>query len=166
MNTEQTLDNQIKIMLQGADFLPKAPEKLVSRTAQRMQLIEAGREAEKSLQEMGAGHMAREDPETRKTISYLAAEGVIGRLARRRDLVSEGYRAEDTGKLASDQRMQDAIRNRSPAEIREKIADGSLAAQLGNREMGRMTRAERDRRMSETQAAKQNHKPITNQPKR
>lgn len=166
MSAEQTLDNQIKIMLQGAGILPKAPEMLVGSTAQRMKLIEAGRKAEKSLREMDAGHMAREDPRTLRTLSYLAAEGVVGRLACRRDLVSEGYRAEDTAKLASDQRMQDAIRNRSPAEIGEKIANGSLAAQLGKREMGSKARAEKERRMSEAQKAKQNQKPMPHQPNR
>ena len=166
MNAEQTLDNQIKIMLGSEGILPRAPEKLVGRTALRIQLIETGREAEKSLQEMGAGHMAREDPGISQSISYLAAEGVIGRLARRRDLVSEGYRTEDVAKLASDKRMQDAIRNRSPAEIREELVNGNLAAMLGNREKGRINQTEKDRRMNETQVATQNHKPTTNQPKR
>ena len=131
-----------------------------------MRLIETGLEAERSLREMGTGHVARGDPEMLQRLSYLAAEGVIGRLACRRDLVSEGYQAEDTAKLAQDYRMQDAIRNRSPAEIQEGIANGSLTARLGKKAADKTAQAEKERRMSEAQNAKQNHKPMTNQPKR
>jgi len=105
----------------------------VQKTALRMSLIENGREAERQLAQL-EGSGAEKTPEGLQTLSGLAAKAVIGRIATHRNLPAEGFKIQDIETTATDSRMQDAIRNKSPAAILKDVESGSLLTKLAARE--------------------------------
>ena len=133
MKEEQRIDNQIKELLEGSGSLPRAPEELVEKTALRMSLIEKGREAEQQLGQL-EGTGTEKTPEGLQTLSDLAARAVIGRIATHRNLPAEGFTIKDIETTAMDSRMQEAIRNKSPAGILKDVESGKLLAKLGTKE--------------------------------
>ena len=133
MKEEQRIDNRIRELLENSVSLPRAPEGLVQRTALWMSLIEDGREAERQLKGL-EGSGAEHDAEGLQNLSRLAAKAVIGRIATHRNLPAEGFTIQDIETVAKDPRMQDAIRNKSPAGILKDVESGTLLTKLGKKE--------------------------------
>ena len=156
MKEEQRIDNRIRELLENSGALPRAPEGLVQKTALWMSLIEDGRKAEQQLGQM-EGTGAEKNPEGLQTLSVLAARAVIGRIATHRNLPAEGFTIQDIETVAKDQRMQEAIRNKSPAAILKDVENGNLLTKLGTKEKAPEGKdRQKEMQAGEANTAKQN----------
>ena len=161
MDTQERTDNRIRNLLENSPALPRAPEGLVNRTVEWMRLIEEGREAERQLKDL-EGSGIEKDPEGMQRLSKLAAKAVIGRIATHRNLPAEGYRKDDLETVAGDQRMQEGIRNKSPAAILGDVQNGNLLAKLGTKQIGpNEMQQQKQMQIDQPKAVKQNNKQHT-----
>ena len=123
MNAEQILDNKISLMLKTGSVLPRAPERLVEKTARRMVAIERGHMAERELSEYGKGPGDRD-------LSVLAAESVIGRMAQHREMNSYLLKGSDLEMMANEKAFKKAVGNKSPSQLLDEISSGKLVQKV------------------------------------
>ncbi len=124
MNAEQVIDNKISVMLKAGDAMPRAPEDLVERTANRMLAIERGNKAERTL--------AGSDGSEGVDVTRLAAESVIGRMAQHREMESYLLSGSQLDMVIKDKAFLKAVGNKSPSQILKDVESGKLVRDVSS----------------------------------